>query len=347
MTYYECKICNYKTNIFKDMKKHFERTNICKMEPNLYYDNSIDQNIILSLLPNDEKSKDLIDDERLKDLITKVKSKDYKGLYQNRRRLLMKKLSGKEDDKKCCSYCNKKFNKIQELREHVLIDCFLEEILDKNNNTSTIINNDNSNTVNNITNDNSHTVNNITNNIDNSHTVNNITNNIDNSTTNIIINVNPLISFNKSWDISMINTLPEKLEITCSDYLYTKLLKKIFENEKNINILYDKKNDRGFVYNDDNEYISMNINEITQKSMEKLKENLLEMNNSVKTYNNPEYEKISNENEKKIIDKNNNFKNDYGIKNNVVCLVSEILDNKKVESREIFEKINGNNKIEL
>ena len=47
-------------------------------------------------------------------------------------------------------------------------------LLDKNNNTSTIINNDNSNTVNNITNDNSHTVNNI----DNSHTVNNITNNI-------------------------------------------------------------------------------------------------------------------------------------------------------------------------
>jgi hypothetical protein len=352
MTYYECKICNYKTNIFKDMKKHFERTNICKMEPNLYYDNSIDQNIILSLLPNDEKSKDLIDDERLKDLITKVKSKDYKGLYQNRRRLLMKKLSGKEDDKKCCSYCNKKFNKIQELREHVLIDCFLEEILDKNNNTSTIINNDNSNTVNNITNDNSHTVNNITNNIDNSQKItNNITNNIDNSTTNIIFNVNPLLSFDKSWDISMINTIQEKLEIVCSEILYTKLLKRIFEDKKNINILYDKKNDYGFVYNDDNEYISMHINEITKKSMEKINENLLEINNSVKTYKNEEnyaeYAKISDDNEKKIIDKNKNFKNDYGIKNNVVCLFSQILDNKKDESRKIFEKINGNNKIEL
>ena len=334
MTSYNCKICNYKTNLFKDMKRHMERTYICKMEPNLYYDNSIDQNIILSLLP---------DDERLKDLIIKVKSKDYQNLYQSRRRLLMKKLCGSNDCKKTCSYCNKKFNKIQELREHVLIDCFLQEILDKNNNTSTIINNDNSNTVNNITNDNSHTVNNI----DNSHTVNNITNNIDNSTTNIIINVNPLISFNKSWDISMINTLPEKLEITCSDYLYTKLLKKIFENEKNINILYDKKNDRGFVYNDDNEYTSMHINEITQKSMEKLKENLIEINNSVKTYNNPEYAKISDDNEKKIIDKNNNFKNDYGIKNNVVCLVSVILDNKKDESRKIFEKNNSNNNIEL
>ena len=89
------------------------------MEPNLYYDNSIDQNIILSLLP---------DDEKLKDLIIKVKSKDYQNLYQSRRRLLMKKLCGSEDCKKCCSYCNKKFNKIQELREHVLIDCFLQEI---------------------------------------------------------------------------------------------------------------------------------------------------------------------------------------------------------------------------
>jgi hypothetical protein len=327
MTTYICKICNFKTLSFSDMKRHFERTYICKMEPNLYYDNSIDQNIILSLLP---------DDERLKDLIIKVKSKDYQNLYQSRRRLLMKKLCGSEDCKKTCSYCNKKFNKIQELREHVLIDCFLQEILDKNNNTTTIINN-----TNNI--DNSHTVNNITNNIDNSHTINNI----DNSTTNIIINVNPLISFNKSWDISMINTLPEKLEITCSDYSYTKLLKKIFENEKNINILYDKKNDRGFVYNDDNEYTSMHINEITQKSMEKLKENLLEINNSVKTYNNPEYAKISGDNEKKIIDKDNNFKNNYGIKKEVVGYVSDILDNKKVKSREIFEKINGNNKIEL
>jgi len=61
------------------------------MEPNMYFQNSIDQNIILSLLPNDE---------RLKDLIVKVKSKDYKNLYQPRRRLLMKRLCGSDDCKK-------------------------------------------------------------------------------------------------------------------------------------------------------------------------------------------------------------------------------------------------------
>jgi hypothetical protein len=203
MIYYECKICNFKTSLLSDMKRHLERTYICKMEPNMYFQNTIDQNIILSLLPNDE---------RLKDLITKVKSKDYKGLYQTRRRLLMKRICGKEDDKKCCSYCNKKFNKIQELREHVLIDCFLEEILEKNDNlnndnTQSIINNDNTQSI--INNDNSHIINNITNNIDNSQKITNITNNIDNSTTNIIINVP--ISFDKSWDISNIDTVSKKL----------------------------------------------------------------------------------------------------------------------------------------
>ena len=199
MIYYECKICNFKTSLLSDMKRHLERTYICKMEPNMYFQNTIDQNIILSLLPNDE---------RLKDLITKVKSKDYKGLYQTRRRLLMKRICGKEDDKKCCSYCNKKFNKIQELREHVLIDCFLEEILEKNDNSTTdntpsIINN----------NDNSHTI--INNNSNSNNVTNNITNitNIDNSKTNIIFNISPLISFDKSWDISNIDSIEKQLGI--------------------------------------------------------------------------------------------------------------------------------------
>ena len=122
MISYECHICNFKTFSLSDMKRHFERTNICKIKPNIYFENTIDQNIILSLLPNDE---------RLKELSIKVKSKDYKGIYKNRRKLLMNRLSGKEDDKKCCSYCNKKFNKIQELREHILIDCFYNEIINR------------------------------------------------------------------------------------------------------------------------------------------------------------------------------------------------------------------------
>ena len=234
MTEYKCKICNYSSRWFKDMKKHLEKTTICKMKPNLYFENSIDQNIILSLLP---------DDERLKDLIIKVKSKDYKDLYQSRRRLLMRRLSGQEDDKKCCSYCNKKFSKIQELREHVLIDCFLEEILEKNNNSS----NDNTTSViNNI--DNSQKITNI-NNIDNSHIIDNsqkITNNITNITkidnsTNIILNIQTPISFDKSWDISDIDTLSKKLEILCSDVVYTKLLQKILENKNNLNVVYDKR----------------------------------------------------------------------------------------------------------
>ena len=340
MTEYKCKICNYSSKWFKDMKKHHERTTICRMKPNMYFENSTDQNIILSLLP---------DDERFKDLIVKVKSKDYKDLYQSRRRLLMRRLCGREDDKKCCSYCNKKFSKIQELREHVLIDCFLEEILEKNNDltneTTQIINNiDNS-----VNNDNSQ----IINNIDNSQKItNNITNitNIDNST-NIILNIQTPISFDKSWDISDIDTVSKKLEILCSDVLYTKLLKKILENKNNLNVVYDKKNNIGFVYKNENEkYIDMDINDIVDTSMKKLHENLLEINGHVKNHkndkNHPEYAAYCDEKEMKINNKFTDFQDKFNVKKNVVNMISEILHDKKDESKEIFKNMQNNDKIQ-
>ena len=351
MTSYKCKICNFKTLSLSDMKRHLEKTTICKMKPNMYFENSIDQNIILSLLP---------DDERLKDLIIKVKSKDYKDLYQSRRRLLMRRLSGQEDDKKCCSYCNKKFSKIQELREHVLIDCFLEEILEKNINSPndtiplSIINNiDNSQKITNINN---------STNIDNSHIIDNsqkITNNITNITkidnsTNIILNIQTPISFDKSWDISDIDTVGKKLEILCSGILYTKLLKKILENKNNLNVVYDKKNNIGFVYKNDNEkYIDMDINDIVDKSMKKLHENLLEINSCLKNHKNDknhpeyaEYEESCIEKEIKINNKFTDFQDKFSIKKNVVNMISEILHDKKDESTEIFENILNNEKIQ-
>jgi hypothetical protein len=337
MISYKCKICNFTTNLLTDMKRHLERTTICKMKPNIYFKNSIDQNIILSLLP---------DDERLKDLIIKVKSKDYKNLYQSRRRLLMRRLSGQEDDKKCCSHCNKKFSKIQELREHVLIDCFLEEILEKNINTkndstTSIINNiDNSHTI-----DNSQKITNITN-IDNST---NITN-IDNST-NIILNIQTPISFDKSWDISDIDTIGKKIEILCSSVVYTKLLQKILENKNNLNVVYDKKNNIGFVYKNDNEkYIDMDINDIVDTSMKKLHENLLEINDCVKNHknnkNHTEYATFCDEKEIKINNKFTDFQDKFIVKKDVVNMFSEILDDKKDESTEIFENILNNDKIQ-
>jgi hypothetical protein len=283
------------------MKRHLERTTICKMKPNMYFENSIDQNIILSLLP---------DDERLKDLIIKVKSKDYKDLYQSRRRLLMKRLDGSDDDTKSCFYCNKKFNKIQDLREHVLIDCFLEEILEKNINIK----------------------------------------NIDNST-NIILNIQTPISFDKNWDISDINTIGKKIEILCSSVLYTKLLKKILENKNNLNVVYDKKNNIGFVYKNDNEkYITMNINDIVDISMKKLHENLLEINSHVKNHKNyknqAEYETFCIEREIKINNKFRDFQDKFNVKKNVVNMISEILHDKKDESKEIFENMQNNDKIQ-
>jgi len=117
----------------------------------------------------------------------------------------------------------------------------------------------------------------------------------------------------------------------------------LLKDKKNQNVLYDKINEIGFVYNNE-KYVSMNINDITEKSMEKLNENLLQINNNVKTYKNennyPEYEKCSIENEKKINNKFTEFKDKFSVKKNVVNLFSEILDNVKDESKEIFECVN-------
>jgi hypothetical protein len=143
----------------------------------------------------------------------------------------------------------------------------------------------------------------------------------------------------------------KKLEILCSDVLYTKLLKKILENKNNLNVIYDKKNNIGFVYKNDNEkYIDMDINDIVNTSMKKLHENLLEINGCVKNHkndkNHPEYAEYCNEKEMKINNKFTDFQDKFSVKKNVVNIISEILHDKKDESKEIFENMKNNEKIQ-
>lgn len=95
---------------------------------------------------------------------------------------------------KLCHYCNKSFDKIQDNKNHLILECFSEHYL----------NVDNINTFNNIG-----TVNN--NNID---TVNNIDtiNNTLNSTNifNITVNLENLVPFDKDWDITKIDNYKKK-----------------------------------------------------------------------------------------------------------------------------------------
>jgi hypothetical protein len=51
---------------------------------------------------------------------------------------------------------------------------------------------------------------------------------------------------------------------------FTELLKKLLENDSNLNVIMDKDDNTGYVYNSDNKYKNMEKSEIANLSMEKL-----------------------------------------------------------------------------
>jgi len=132
----------------------------------------------------------------------------------------------------------------------------------------------------------------------------------------------------------------DKLEILCSEILYTSLLEKLLENKKNLNVLLDKNSKTGFVYNENEKtFVNMKVNDIVKHSMTKLKDNLLEMNDNVKNFTIKNYnifEKQSVQNKEKINKKFVDFQEEFNIKKNVSKLLSEIFNNKMDETMKFF-----------
>ena len=239
MAEYRCKRCNYKTKHFLDIKKHLNKKKLCIINvSSLNYTN--DQILILSLLPYYENKQNINVKkiENLDNILTKNKDKLFNILKDN-------------DKNKKCPFCNEIFKKNQDLREHIIIDCFIKEIIkdcDKNN----IINSFNNN--------------------NNNYIIQNITNNI------ILSNKNP-IPFDEDWITSHIPEL-KKQQLIFSKIMYTNLLEEILNNELNLNVIIDKENDLGLVYkNDIDKYIKMKIKDIIDNSMEKLNRKLNNINN--------------------------------------------------------------------
>ena len=109
----------------------------------------------------------------------------------------------------------------------------------------------------------------------NNNSNNNITNN--NITNNIYLNIKNPIPFDDNWNISNIDN---KDKIIFSKIMYTNLLTEILKNEINLNVIIDKDNDSGIVYkNNIDKYIKMKSEDIIDKTMLKLKEHLLSINN--------------------------------------------------------------------
>lgn len=76
-------------------------------------------------------------------------------------------------------------------------------------------------------------------------------------------------SFKRPWNLSHIDLLTKKLLYISNDK-YSDLLRKILENDKNINIIYDKNENYGYFINDVNEIESINKKTIVSKTIEKI-----------------------------------------------------------------------------
>jgi hypothetical protein len=197
---------------------------------------------------------------------------------------------------------------------------------------------------------NSHNVINNTNNTNNTNNSNNInntnnTNNTNNITNNITIQIKSPIPFDDEWITSHIN--PYHLQnFLFSKKMYTNLLTEILENEINLNVIIDKKNndDIGWIYKNDNDkYIMMNIKDIVNNSMNKLHKKLNELNEDAiqKSDIDVDYLESTNYNIKK---KYETYSNDSMVNNDVNNLISNIFDTKKDEALQISNKMKDEDK---
>jgi hypothetical protein len=319
---YQCKRCNYKTNRYSNLIKHINIKKQCakKLES---YNYSNDQILILTLLPYVENNHLIKESDinYLKDSNEITKYKDE----------LLSIIDNIDKQKiKICTNCTKKFDKIIDLKKHILIFCFYKK-LEKENKISVFDKKISNNiTGNNITGNN---------NVINNNVINN-TNNI----THIHIDIKNIISFDEEWDLSKIDDFT-KTKLIFSNIMYTKLLEEILKNDINLNVIIDRNDDSGLVYkNSIDKYIKMKIKDIIDNSVEKLHKNLLDFNENIFNENIYQESFINSLNESKILikSKHSDYKNNLEIQKNVITFISDMFEKKKVNAIGISNKISNN-----
>ena len=150
-------------------------------------------------------------------------------------------------------------------------------------------------------------------------------------------------SFNEQWDVSSMDNFL-KLALMLSSNKYTNTLKSILENDNNLNVIFDKNNEYGLIYNkEDKKFTNMKINEIIELSMEKLNKHLEEFHNeiseSLKNVNlniDPEIIDIVKD---KINNKYTTYKKNNEVKNGVNNIISDIFNEKYDYTKEICNKL--------
>lgn len=311
--FYECIRCKFITNRKSSMNDHLNRKNKCPKTLDSYQYNDEDCDLI-SLIKKCDRKK------------TKFKCNYCYKSYCNNYVL----------EKHIKNYCKKKddtLNKNIDKNIDKIIDKFGD---DKNINESIIVD-DNKNIINNINNiNNFNHVNHVnTTNIENQH---NIINNII-----IIPNMgnNMPVPFDREWITEHIDIHLKHL-ILLGNHKYTDLLKKILENKNNLNVIIDKEQNIGFVYNSDNTYKNMDKSEIVNLSMEKLKNELHRIKDDV--INNSSIETDLTIEQSSLIDnKYDIYKNDKQIQKSVEALLTDIYHKNKDDAIELYNNLSIEN----
>ena len=317
-TKYICIKCNnFSTINYIDIKKHCLRKNSCTKRSDIIL-LSDDQILVLNLMPyhNNVHSIDINELNHLSNsnIIT-----------ENKLELFYELDYIKNNKIRTCKYCYNEFTTINDIKKHVITQCFYQELLKRNK--------QNSEQKNTVILDSCNIIDNSTNN-----TNCNITNNSNN---NYNLYFNLPIPFDEDWDISEISK-SDKDGIMISQYVFSKLLNEILKNEKNSNVIIDKDNETGMVYIDHtNKYIEMKGKDIIMKTMEKLYDHLHEIieNNKDSTKTVKEFSKDF------IHDKFNKYCKDKETKKAIDEVIYESYDNNLKNAKTMSENVKSMNNI--
>jgi len=126
-TKYECIRCNYKSRIFKDIVRHWNRMHLCKKNQdnqNMLINYSDDQSLILSMIP-------LKDNKRIINMEDLQYLDDSSMILDNKKELFEKMDEIENKCSKQCQICNKNFSKVFDLKMHLLNNCYYTHINNK------------------------------------------------------------------------------------------------------------------------------------------------------------------------------------------------------------------------
>ena len=350
---YECKRCFHRTKQKIEMKRHLERKNKCiiKNVKNLKYNEKELYDMSLDKIKNNE----------INNILDEVNTSENSNTFENSNVdefLNIFKVSDSIEE----SNIFEKSNIVEDLNSHNIV-----EDLNSHNifeNSSNIINNDNldncknkyicnncnssyhnrSNLNRHVKNCNNKKIVNITNNTNN-------TNNTTNTLNQNIININLNIprSFDEDWDISKIDKTLRNM-LLLSNMKYTKTLEHILDNDTNLNVIINDESNSGIVYiNSSEKFKPMSIDDIIDKSMDKLHKQLNSFYIDLKEEKNELLldDDILNTVKDTTDRKYESFKNNKYINEKVKEFITNIYNNKRHETLKIYELLCTDDEKEL